>query len=288
MREFITPDRIANQIRMRRSSFSGTFLIVEGRSDKLVYERFINDTKCEISIANSKDNAVNALNILEKDKTLDKPLGVLTIVDADFWILEKKLPTSPNLLLTDYHDLELMIMSSPTLDKLIREHGSEDKIRNFGKNIFNILLQSGQSIGYLRWVSLKYNIALKFEDLSFKKFVSETNLSIDISKLIKALKDNSQKHTLQETQIKGYIKEIENNTYDSRHICCGHDLICLLSIGLCKLLGSSNSNEVKPEVLERELRLGYEFSYFCHTQLYASIKRWEQNNNPYQVLEAKN
>jgi 5S rRNA maturation endonuclease (ribonuclease M5) len=39
MREFITPDRIANQIRMRRSSHKGSFLIVEGRNDKLVIER---------------------------------------------------------------------------------------------------------------------------------------------------------------------------------------------------------------------------------------------------------
>lgn len=39
MREFITKNRIANQIRMRRSSHKGSFLIVEGRNDKLVIER---------------------------------------------------------------------------------------------------------------------------------------------------------------------------------------------------------------------------------------------------------
>jgi Protein of unknown function (DUF4435) len=284
MREFITPDRIANQIRMRRSGFSGTFLIVEGNSDKLVYERFINNKKCELSIANNKDNAVNALNILDKDNFS----GVLAIVDADFWVIEGKPPTSKNILLTDYHDLELMLMNSPALDKLIREHGSEDKIRDFEKNILNTLLKSGQIIGYLRWVSLKYNFYLKFEDLSFKKFVNEKDLSVDISKLIKALKDNSQKHSLQDEEIHKYLKEVENKNYDSRQICCGHDLICLLSIGLCKLLGSCNSSEVKPEVLERELRLAYESSYFCQTQLYTSIQKWEENNNPYKVLKAKN
>lgn len=30
MREFITPEFIDNQIRMRRSAYSGTFIIVEG------------------------------------------------------------------------------------------------------------------------------------------------------------------------------------------------------------------------------------------------------------------
>jgi hypothetical protein len=41
-------------------------------------------------------------------------------------------------------------MNSPALDKLIHEHGSEDKIRDFEKNILNTLLQSVKVIAYLR------------------------------------------------------------------------------------------------------------------------------------------
>lgn len=282
MREFITPERIANQIRMRRSAHSGTFLIVEGRSDKLVYERFVDSTKCEFSIACSKDNAVGALNILERDYFK----GVLAIVDADFWILEGNLPSSPNLLLTDHHDLELMLLSSPALEKVLRELGSEEKIISFGKDIYLTLLESGKTIGYLRWVSLKFNLSLKFEELNFSKFIDRETLLVDILKLIKAVKDHSQKHSLIEKDIQNSLESLQDDTHAPYHVCCGHDLICILSIGLCKVLGTCNSNDVKPEVLERELRLAYESSYFRNTQLCASIQKWEENNKPYKVLVA--
>jgi hypothetical protein len=50
MREFLTVDRVANQIRLRRSTYSGTFLLVEGTSDQIFYERFVNKLSCELVI----------------------------------------------------------------------------------------------------------------------------------------------------------------------------------------------------------------------------------------------
>lgn len=55
------------------------------------------------------------MSILEKDAFL----GVLAIVDADFDILESKLPESKNVLFTDAHDLETMIMKSFALEKVL-------------------------------------------------------------------------------------------------------------------------------------------------------------------------
>lgn len=284
MRDAITPYRIANQIRMRRddNTHSGTFLIVEGRSDKLLYERFINSEKCEFSIAYSKNNATGALRLLEEDNFV----GVLAIVDADFSILEGTLPYSPNILLTDYHDLEIMLIKSPALEKVLRERGSENKIIKFGKDICQTLLESGKIIGYLRWVSLKFDLSLKFEELAFNKFLDQTTLAIDTLKLIKVVKDHSQKPALKEKDIQDSLDSLKDDSHDPCHVCCGHDLMCILSIGLCKTLGSWNYNEVKPETIERELRLAYEHAHFRNTQLYISIQKWEENNQPYQVLLA--
>ncbi|MEQ8752940.1 MAG: DUF4435 domain-containing protein [Coleofasciculus sp. G1-WW12-02] len=280
MREFITPDRIANQIRMRRSSHKGSFIIVEGRSDKLVYERFIDGTNCEFSIASGKENAVAAIRILEKDNFT----GVLAIVDADFCRLDENLSSSSNLLLTDDHDLEMMLLKSLALDKVLSERGSEDKINNFGQDIRLTLLESGKRIGYLRWVSLKENLSLKFKELSFSKFIDKATLVIDTAKLIKAVKDHSQKLALIDQDIQESIETLENSTHDPWQVCCGHDIICILSMGLSKVWGSWKTNDVKPDILERELRLAYEDSYFYRTQLYKSIQQWEVNNKPYQVL----
>ncbi|ERT08254.1 hypothetical protein M595_1712 [Lyngbya aestuarii BL J] len=64
----------------------------------------------------------------------------------------------------------------------------------------------------------------------------------------------------------------------------GHDLIEILSIGLCQFLGSNNSKDVEAEQIEKILRLAYESSYFRKTQLYSLIQQWESLNTPFVIL----
>lgn len=285
MRNAITPERIATQIRMRRSAYSGTFIIVEGSTDARVYKDCVDSKKCEFSIAENKYKAIRALDILEKDYFA----GVLAIVDADFSILEESLPSSPNLLVTDYHDLEIMIIQSPLLDKVMDTFGSEDKISKFAKDIRLTLLETGKSLGYLRWVSLKFNLALKFEGLKikdFKEFIDDKTLIVNQLGMIKKVKNNSEKYSLIEEDIQVKLDNLKDDTHDLRQVCCGHDLIYILSIGLCKAWGTWDSRDFKPEVLEKWLQVTYGEVYFRSTQLYKSIQVWEQNNQPYQVLSS--
>ena len=131
MRNYITADEVASTIRMTRPQFSGTFLIVEGQTaDFRVYRRLIDPKQTKITPAHNKDNGLAALKILE-DADVD---GVVAIVDADFWRLEGLEPTSPNLFITDRHDLETMLLESPSLEKLLDEFSSEQKITDFTAN----------------------------------------------------------------------------------------------------------------------------------------------------------
>ena len=88
---------IANSVRLLRSAFSGTVLIVEGGKDLRVYRRFVDNNQCKLVNAFCKDNAIGALNILE----MNNFQGVLAIVDTDFWNLDGVRVGSPNLLVTD-------------------------------------------------------------------------------------------------------------------------------------------------------------------------------------------
>ncbi len=110
MRDSLTVDRVANQIRLRRSTYIGTFLLVEGSSDKTFYKRFVDQLVCELvetsGKPSSKQRAIDILKILEQSNFQ----GVLAIVDADFDRIETLLYTSPNLLRTDSHDLETMLI----------------------------------------------------------------------------------------------------------------------------------------------------------------------------------
>jgi len=138
----------------------------------------------------------------------------LAIVDADFDILEGSVPLSPNLLFTDTHDLETMLLKSPALEKVLSEHGSEAKINNFAKDIRQTLLEIAKIIGYLRWASLKFNYCLKFERLAFNNFVKKETLALNESDLMKTVKDNSQKPGLDDSEIRAKMDSLKTDAQD--------------------------------------------------------------------------
>jgi len=281
MKDQITPDRIANSIRLLRGDHEGVFLIVEGHSDKLIYERLVNKQEVRVTIASGKNNAIKALSILEKEDNFRR---VVAVIDADFSRIEQQIPDSNNLFLTDEHDLEMMLIKSAAFDKLLKERGSEEKIKAFTEDIRETLLKLGQEIGKLRWLSLRNKLDLKFEGLNFKNFIDKENLSINIDKLIISIKNNSQKPSLDEQQIKQDLSVISDENHDPWQLCCGHDFISILAIALWKVLGTRNANDVKKEDLERELRLAYELSYFYQTQIYQLMINWQSNHHPYQIF----
>jgi hypothetical protein len=80
------------------------------------------------------------------------------------------------------------------------------------------------------------------------------------------------------------MDSLKTETQDMWYICCGHDMIAILSIALCKAWGSCNSQQVALNVLEKDLRLAYESGHFRETKLYIAIQTWEQTNQPFEVL----
>ena len=281
MKDQITPDRIANSIRLLRSDHEGVFLIVEGHSDKLIYERLVNKQEVRVTSADGKNNAIKALSILEKEDNFRR---VVAVIDADFSRIEQQIPDSNNLFLTDEHDWEMMLIKSAAFDKLLKERGSEEKIKAFTEDIRETLLKLGQEIGKLRLLSLRNKLDLKFEGLKFGKFIDKEKLSINIDELIISIKNHSQKLSLDEQQIKQDLSVISDENHDPWQLCCGHDFISILAIALCKVLGTWNANDVKKEDLERELRLAYELSYFYQTQIYTLMINWQSNHHPYQIF----
>jgi hypothetical protein len=284
MRDYLSVDRDVNAIRLRRSTFLGTFLLVEGSSDKIFYERFIDKFSCQIVTTSgkpsSKHRAIEILEILETSNFQ----GVLAIVDADFDHLEVSPHSNINLILTDTHDLETVLLNSPALDKLISEFGSEEKITNFGRDIRAAILEAGILLGYLRWLSQIYELNLNFNGIEFSYFINQKTLIADELKLIQAVKNKSQALSINSEDLQRNLKEQKDDSHNPWQVCCGHDLVKILSLGLRKAIGSANASDVEPSLIERSLRLAYEAAYFCQTQIYSSMRTWESKNLPFRIL----
>ena len=279
MKEYINKYTIANELRMKRSSHFGSFLVVDTDVGAKVFKRFINEKDCQIILAHNKENAIGALNIIEHDAVK----GVLTVVNANFWKLQEEKPSSKNLFVTDSHDIETMLIQSPAFEKLLSVSDPEDKITFFteqhNKDMRAVLLESSVMIGCLRWVSDLEKLALEFEGINFNDFVNEENLVIDERKLVQAIKSHSARYDIEDEVLLEKINLQREKTHDLWQICCGHDLLHILSIGLCKVIGSHDITGI-----EKGLILAYEQLDFYQTQLCLSLFQWEVSNKPFNIL----
>lgn len=274
---------IAQTVRMIRSAHKGSIIIVEGGSDVKAYSNFIDPGACRLLPANGKDNAINALELLEKEKFG----GVVAIVDADLFHLENIVPESPNLLLTDTHDLETMILRTDIFDKIVSEFVDADRVASFEGPIKTKLLENSLILGYFRWVNSRFkeDLNLDFRDLPFNKFINQKYFKIELNNLIEEVKLKSDNYAIDNNRIKFLIGELLKQDHDPWQVCRGHDIVNILSFGLNNVFGFGRDFPTKPEKIEKILRISYGSSYFGKTILFNSINRWESINTSFKILK---
>ena len=278
-----TSNEIANEIRMRRSQFSGAFLIVEGRDDRLFMENFISSTTCAIDVAEGKQNVCNVIHILDEDN-FD---GVLGLIDADFDRIEGIPVRSQNLVMPECHDLIMMLVRSPALDRTLTELGSRPKLETFTENVLDALIERALPVGYLRLHSLREKLNLRFRGLNYSAWIDRSSFVPDTPALIETVKNHSQRHDLPSSVLTDAIAELHRSRYDPYEICNGTDVIEILSIGLKGVLGNKRKREVGGELLKSFLRVAYSEQHFCSSNLKRDIEKWQSQKPPgFQVLRS--
>ena len=276
-----TPSIIANEIIMSRDLFEGSFLLVEGPDDYKFWEYRIDKGRCEIVKTEGKPNLLGAIDNLNNRGFL----GALGIIDDDGDSLENNRTLSANLIATDGHDLEcLLLQSPPALERgVLAELGNPKKIEQFqiqtGLSVRDRLLENGLVFGRLRWLSKRKDWQLKFEALKPERFMDREAWRVDVENLTKVAA----------TQLTGTNKEEIRNLFqtlpdaDPWLVCQGHDLLEILRLGLQNVLGDMKASQGKSH-LAAFLRAAFHDTHLAATQLYQNIRVWEQANAPYQVL----
>lgn len=274
---------IANRLRiLRKDVHSGSFLLVEGHEEKKLYSIFVDRDACKIEIAHGKPNVQGALAILEGESFK----GLLALVDTDFDALEGRAVASPNLLRSDTHDLETMLLASPALDKVLSERGDEDKLRAAGgvAGVREKLLALGAPVGYLRWHNERRGSQLRFKEMEMSSFIDKRSLAIDREELLRDLRNRSKALVVVDAELLNGARALEDPRHDRWHVCCGHDLVRILSVGLLHVWGSNKPADIEPGRLEESLRLAFSRADFESTRMFAGIVAWEAVSAPYVVL----
>lgn len=281
MKGYLNATRLITKLKMLRSGKkSKSFIVVEGVTDLRLYSKFVDESSCQIIIADSKQN-VKACIAACNEEAIE---GIVGIVDADFSHMEHTEEEIPNLYLTDAHDLECMLLNSPAYEDIVKEYVNINKYARFEGRMQNrvkqILLQSAAVMGYLRWCSLKENLGLNFSLLEFELFIDPHTLEINIESFVKQVLIRSRKiNAIEVSTLVNKINTLELREEEMWQICCGHDLIEILAIGFVNIFGDYNAKNLFAGQLEGSFRLAYTESYFKMTNLYKSLMGWQNNCN---------
>lgn len=229
-------------------------VVVEGDDDKYVYEKvfdpaavcFYVDGDCEKHFV-----ILDALNSRYANR-------MLAIKDADFDRLEGRVHPYPNMVLTDAHDTEGMIV-----EECLPELKGDDAVRCCGITLAPIYAEL-MEISYLKWYNHTTHSGLNFKgvipDMDFDRYfssvVSNTNNVVSVT-----LADVAS--------FKG-----SNLGAPEKQLCNGHDILERIYVR-AKAVNVANFHKKK---FFKRLRLAYPKDKFVNTSLFRAIKVWEDAN----------
>ncbi len=279
----LTPHTLANDARMRRALFGGVFLFVEGTSDEKFYGKFLSNG-CQTIICHGRANVRDCCRILE---TADFK-GAIGIIDADFNHLEGKPTGVASVFHTDMHDAESFLLATDAFHKVIQEFSTSEKLKiwqsRYAADLRRQLLQGAAAVGSLLWHSIEKGLELHFHELDSKQYVEEGSLIVNLSRLVKHVKNKSQRQDLSEEILIAAIEDKLKTSRDFWQLARSHDITEMMGFAFRRTLGNCKALDVCRERIEQCLRLAYVDDDFNHTQLFRDIRSWEMSNSPFRVF----
>lgn len=226
-------------------------LIVEGPDDREVYEKVTDASSVCIYVDCNCDKHIvilNALNGRYKNR-------LLAIKDADFDRLDGTLPPYSNLVLTDAHDLEGMIV-----EECLSELTGEDAERCKTINLSGIYSEL-EDISYLKWFNHTNHCGINFSDVA---------LDLDVTKYFSACVANTN-NVVSVSLVDMYAFKATHQGVAEKDLCNGHDLFEQIYL---RARAAKLSNFAKKPFFRR-MRRAYPGDKFVKTLLYQNIRKWE-------------
>ena len=270
----------ANAIRLKRQEHGGSFLVVEGRDDRLFFEQFVDRRHCRVIVVDGKRNVGDVVGILEAARFP----GVAGVVDADFDHIEGIGAASDNIIMLETVDLEALLIQSPSLDRVLVELGSMEKIAGFHASVRDVLVAAALPIGCLRLHSRRSDLNLTFDGLRYERCIEVASLRIDVLRLIREVQNRSQYFELPYQDVALDIDTINGSVEDPWLVCYGADMVEILAFGLRRTLGTNSAKAVEPKVVRRCLRLAYQCADLNDSRLGRDLRTWAARNPSFRLL----
>lgn len=250
------PTAVMNDFRMsvNHPQYERITLYVEGQTDIMLFRNIVNEDIIKLIPLEGKKNVIDVMKGLYSDYS-DR---VYAICDADFDHIkgEAQIHLSYGVIVTDYHDIEIMMLFSSAFIKIINQKAINNDI-NFSDNMFKEVISACEVIGIFRLINLDNNFGLRFKALTFNDFIVFKNkrLSIDIDALLDKLLASSSTSVNKQNLMNLYNQYFSLN-YDTKQLCCGHDCSNVLAVYL-RESDNIQGNKFNRDRVEKDLMLAF-------------------------------
>ena len=259
-------------------------VLVEGETDVLLYEKFIDTTICRLYPVQGKEKVKEIINLISKDGIET----VCAIIDADLDHISGKEYTN-NIFITDGHDAEIMMFLSDAFVRVVKEY-YQSKYYSESNEIIKVrekLISLALPLSYMRLLSTSkaLNFAFKPDNetskcFPYSKIIEANNKKFEhltISKLIQVVcsYNNNQGAGKDQKQMEIQLTELMKMQYEEKDILHGHDLTNIVALSL-KYYGKSNKKNKVADDIETAFRLAYSLDNFKTTALYSKLEQYSQ------------
>ena len=251
------PNAIMNDFRMSVShpQYEKITLYVEGETDVMLFRNIINEQLVKLIPVRGKRNVIDIM----KGLYINYIGRVYAVCDADFDHIreESQIHSSYGIFVTDYHDIEVMMLLSSALKKIVNQK-SIDNSNSFSEKILTEVIAICSVIGLFRLINLENSFNVKFSAMNFNEFVKfdEDKLLLDLDKLLEQLIRISPTIKVNKKELTRRYLEYSIEDYDFKQLCCGHDCTNVLSIFFTKSENILGKN-FKKSLVEKDLILAF-------------------------------
>ncbi len=263
------------------------FLIVEGISDECFFENILDYKKCKVLNLDGKTNCLKFI----REQNNSRKKGYLAILDADFELITHKSSTDENVILTDFHDIEMVILNSkPNMRRIYSELTSNIIIHNYEtqkrSSFIDSILNAAYEIGLYKLVcnTPKYK-RISLDEIPYSDIIDDS-FSVNLDELVRRTKGKN----FTDYELTTEIGIQRGNKFDMYQVCCGHDVTSIMAISLTAKendgFGYGENKDWKKckIIIEELLRAIYDLNEFKQTGMYREIIAWE-NKNGVQIID---
>ncbi len=271
---------------LNASKMSGCkYMFVEGVSDECFWKKYINKDIIHIQQVCGWKNVVECVRAFNKESLDNMCVG---IIDSDFEsIYNYKFVNKTNIIMTDFHDLEMILYKSEALDSALKAIDKKNRLKERTDDILNYVFSITDRIGYLKLTSLKNDFGLvfkkenknhEFELPKYEKVIDTKNGAYNgDEKLIQYIYSFSNSKLSIDT-IKCEFQKMTVFGYPSELLSNGHDVSYIMQYVLRRKYGL-NETLITADVIDIALFSAYNMNLLKKTALYKSLKEWATKYN---------